>query len=121
MLTARAIQMFMPGKPQIWYLDLFAGKNDYEAMKRAGVGGHKEINRSNLSLEDAEALLNEEVVKEQLELLRFRNTCPVFTEDADIKVECNGSLLEICWQNAAGKVALKADLANDTYEIEKEY
>ncbi len=121
MLTARAIQMFMPGKPQIWYLDLFAGKNDYEAMKRAGVGGHKEINRSNLSLQEAEAKLNEEVVKEQLELLRFRNTCPVFTEDAKISVECNGSLLEICWQNAAGKVTLKADLAKDTYEIEKEY
>ena len=31
MLMARAIQLFMPGKPQIWYLDLFAGKNDYEA------------------------------------------------------------------------------------------
>ncbi len=26
MLLARAIQMFMPGKPQVWYLDLFAGK-----------------------------------------------------------------------------------------------
>lgn len=38
----------MPGKPQIWYLDLFAGKNDYEAVKRAGKDGHKEINRTNL-------------------------------------------------------------------------
>ena len=28
---ARAIQMFMPGIPQVWYLDLFAGTNDYEA------------------------------------------------------------------------------------------
>ena len=54
MLMARAIQLFMPGKPQIWYLDLFAGKNDYEAMARAGVGGHKEINRTNLSLTEAE-------------------------------------------------------------------
>ena len=40
MLLARAIQMFMPGKPQVWYLDLFLGKNDHEAVKRAGVGGH---------------------------------------------------------------------------------
>ena len=32
MLLARALQLFMPGKPQIWYLDLFAGKNDYEAI-----------------------------------------------------------------------------------------
>ncbi len=26
LLLARAIQLFMPGKPQVWYLDLFAGK-----------------------------------------------------------------------------------------------
>ena len=121
MLLARAIQMFMPGKPQIWYLDLFAGKNDYEAMRKAGPGGHKEINRTNLSLAEAETKLQEDVVQKQLELLRFRNTCPVFTEDADITVECNESLLEICWNNVAGKVTLKADLAKDTYEIVKEY
>lgn len=46
MLLARAIQMFMPGKPQVWYLDLFAGKNDHEAVRRAGESGHKEINRT---------------------------------------------------------------------------
>ena len=39
---ARAIQLFMPGIPQVWYLDLFAGKNDYEAANRGGTGGHKE-------------------------------------------------------------------------------
>ena len=48
MKLARALQIFMPGKPQVWYLDLFAGKNDYEALKRGGAGGHKEINRTNL-------------------------------------------------------------------------
>ena len=47
--SGAAIQMFMPGKPQIWYLDLFAGKNDHEAVQRAGESGHKEINRTNLS------------------------------------------------------------------------
>lgn len=26
MLISRAVQLFMPGKPQVWYLDLFAGK-----------------------------------------------------------------------------------------------
>ncbi|MBR4421140.1 MAG: hypothetical protein IKS69_01235, partial [Erysipelotrichaceae bacterium] len=86
-----------------------------------GPGGHKEINRTNLSLADAETKLQEDVVQKQLELLRFRNTCPVFTKDADITVECNESLLEICWNNVAGKVTLKADLAKDTYEIVKEY
>ena len=117
MLMARAIQLFMPGKPQIWYLDLFAGKNDYEAMEKAGVGGHKEINRSNLSLEQIETLLQKDVVKKQLDLLRFRNTCPVFTEDADISVDCDGSQMTITWTNAHGSVSLHADFEAETYEI----
>ena len=32
LLLCRAIQLFMPGIPQVWYLDLFAGKNDHEAV-----------------------------------------------------------------------------------------
>ena len=74
MLFARAVQMFMPGKPQIWYLDLFAGENDYAAVERAGAGGHKEINRTNLSNEDMAKMLEKPVVQKQLELLRLRNT-----------------------------------------------
>ena len=118
MLMARAIQLFMPGKPQIWYLDLFAGKNDYEAMRRAGVGGHKEINRTNLSLEETEELLKTNVVKKQLELLRFRNTCPVFTEDADIAVYCNETEFIIKWTNVHGRVKLTVDFEKETYTIE---
>lgn len=119
MLMARAIQLFMPGKPQIWYLDLFAGKNDYEAMERAGVGGHKEINRTNLSLEKAEALLKEDVVKKQLELLRYRNTCPIFTEDAEINIDCNETKMDIEWTNKFGSVKLSVDFENETYTIEE--
>ena len=121
MEMARAIPWFMPGEPQIGYLDLFAGKNDYEAMERAGVGGHKEINRSNLSLEQAEELLKKDVVKKQLELLRFRNTCPVFTQDADISVDCDESQMSITWQNAKGKVSLFVDFEKETYRIEEDY
>ncbi len=118
MLTARAIQLFMPGKPQIWYLDLFAGKNDYEAMRKAGPGGHKEINRTNLSLEDVNVLLEKDVVRKQLELLRFRNTCPVFTEDAEITVDCNETIMTITWTNACGSATLTVDFDKDCYQIE---
>ncbi|MBQ2214269.1 MAG: hypothetical protein II414_06870, partial [Erysipelotrichaceae bacterium] len=118
MLAARAIQLFLPGKPQIWYLDLFAGKNDYEAMRKAGPGGHKEINRTNLSLEDVEALLSKEVVSKQLELLRFRNTCPVFTEDAEITVDCNETVMTITWTNACGSATLTVDFDKDSYQID---
>ncbi len=117
MLLARAIQLFMPGKPQIWYLDLFAGKNDYEAMRRAGVGGHKEINRTNLSLSEAEELLKKDVVRQQLELMRFRNTCPAFTEDADINFVCNGTKLSITWENESGKAFLNMDFADESMTV----
>ncbi|MFC2282397.1 MAG: glycosidase, partial [Lachnoanaerobaculum saburreum] len=83
MLLARAIQIFMPGKPQVWYLDLFAGKNDHEAVKRAGAGGHKEINRTNLTLKDMEDGLQREIVQKQLELLRLRSTFIVFSNDSE--------------------------------------
>lgn len=117
MLMARAIQIFMPGKPQIWYLDLFAGKNDYEAMKRAGAGGHKEINRTNLSLAEARDLLDKPVVKKQLEMLRFRNTCPAFTEDAKITINCGDSKMNIIWANDKATAALYVDFEKETYEI----
>ena len=119
MLMARAIQLFMPGKPQVWYLDLFAGKNDYEAMARAGVGGHKEINRSNLSLSQTDELLKKDVVIKQLELLRLRKTHPAFTEDAKINVEIDDSKMVITWANEKAKIKLNVDFVTEEYTIKE--
>lgn len=118
MLFARAIQMFMPGKPQIWYLDLFAGKNDHEAVKRAGAGGHKEINRTNLSLEQIRAALTKDVVKKQLDLLRLRNTNPAFGFDANLDVSIDGTVMTFAWTNGEHKISLRADFSDYSYTIE---
>ncbi len=117
MLLARAIQMFMPGKPQVWYLDLFAGKNDHEAVKRAGAAGHKEINRTNLSPEEMEKRLASDVVSKQIELLRFRNTCPAFSFDADFRVETDGTKMTMTWKNQGHTASLKVDFEDYSYEI----
>ncbi|WP_035789978.1 alpha-amylase family glycosyl hydrolase [Butyrivibrio sp. XBB1001] len=117
MLFARAIQMFMPGKPQVWYLDLFAGKNDHEAVKRAGAGGHKEINRTNLSLPQIEEAMKKDVVQKQLELLRLRNTNPAFGFDAQLDIQTNGSVMTFTWTNGEHKIALKADFSDYSFEI----
>ena len=117
MLFARAIQMFMPGKPQIWYLDLFAGKNDHEAVKRAGAGGHKEINRTNLSLEAINDAMNKDVVKKQLELLRFRNTNPAFGFDAKLDIKTEEKVMTFTWENAGNKATLVADFEDYSFEI----
>lgn len=117
MLLARALQLFMPGKPQVWYLDLFAGKNDYAAMERAGAGGHKEINRTNLSKEAMAAALEKPVVQRQLELLKLRADCPVFQEGAAITVKAEGSILTMAWEKGGQIAALKADLADASFTL----
>ena len=117
MLLARAIQIFMPGKPQVWYLDLFAGKNDHEAVKRAGAGGHKEINRTNLTAKEMEDGLQKEIVQKQLELLRLRSIFAVFSNDSEFTMKCDESKIFMEWKNNEERAVLKADLADCTFEI----
>jgi sucrose phosphorylase len=109
LLLARAIQMFTPGIPQVWYLDLFAGRNDYAAADRGGTGGHKEINRTGLSRNDIQKGLGRAIVLDQLELLRLRNTHPAFGGDLEIK-DTESHALRLCWRNGAATATLDADL-----------
>ena len=52
-LIARAIQCFVPGIPQIYYVGLLAGGNDIELLRRTGVG--RDINRHYYTSERAAA------------------------------------------------------------------
>jgi sucrose phosphorylase len=116
LLLARAIQMFMPGVPQVWYLDLFAGRNDYEAADRGGVGGHKEINRTTLSREDVEAGLRLPVVRDQLALIRLRNRSPAFEGEMKV-IETEPHLLHISWEHPRATATLKADLRQRSFTV----
>lgn len=113
---ARAIQVFMPGTPQVWYLDLFAGANDIAAADAAGEGGHKEINRTNLSLADVETRLGRQVVIDQIELLRLRNTSPAFAGTLEVG-DTSERQLQLTWRNGADWATLDADLATGRYNV----
>ncbi|WP_372775350.1 hypothetical protein [Mangrovibacterium sp.] len=118
LLLARAIQIFMPGKPQVWYLDLLAGKNDHEAVAKAGSGGHKEINRTNLGLEQALGNLAKNVVEKQISLLKFRKSFPAFGFDAKLSIEEQGTeSLYLRWENNNCVATLHANLKEFTYKI----
>jgi sucrose phosphorylase len=113
MLLARAIQLFMPGKPQVWYLDLLAGKNDHDAVKKAGPSGHKEINRTNLTFEQACEGLEKDVVSRQLSLLRFRNSFPAFGFDAKLEIlPSSPEILKLRWKNNGYTATLEANLGD---------
>ncbi len=116
LLLARAIQMFMPGVPQVWYLDLFAGTNDYAAAERGRTAGHKEINRTTLKIIDIESGLQRPVVLDQLKLIRLRNTSPAFNGEMKV-IETETDLLHISWQHPEASVMLKANLCDHSFTV----
>ncbi|MCB1849803.1 MAG: glycosidase [Gammaproteobacteria bacterium] len=117
LLLARAIQMFMPGIPQVWYLDLFAGTNNYAAADSAGTAGHKEINRTTLANSDIERGLKRPVVRDQIDLIRLRNTSPAFDGELEIGDSAE-HLLQLTWKNGPNRATLKANLRNHSFTIE---
>lgn len=116
LLIARALQIFMPGRPQVWYLDLFAGRNDYQAADSGKESGHKAINRTNLTKEDVELGLQKPVVLEQLKLLRLRNAHRAFAGKLEIG-ETAPHLIHLTWKNGEHQASLKVDLARKVFKI----
>jgi sucrose phosphorylase len=116
LLLARAIQMFMPGIPQVWYLDIFAGKNNYEAADKGGSGGHKEINRTTLTIHDIEEGISKGVVSNQLKIMQLRNTSKAF--DGDIKInDTSKNEIDILWKNGNTFAHLKANVKTYRFSI----
>ena len=81
-IAARAIQLFTPGIPQIYYVGLLAGENDIEAANQTG--DPRAINRHNFTMDEIEAALEKEVVLRLIKLIKFRNEYEAF--DGKFKV-----------------------------------
>jgi sucrose phosphorylase len=75
-LIARAIQCFVPGVPQVYYVGLLAGANDVELLHRTGTG--RDINRHYYTADELQQHLQRPVVQSLLALLRLRNAHPAF-------------------------------------------
>ena len=116
LLLARAIQMFVPGIPQVWYLDIFAGKNNYVAADNGGSAGHKEINRTTLSMLDIEQGLRADVVQKQLDIIRLRNTSAAFSGQVEIN-DADATVVDIKWVNGDAIAHLKANLLTNDFTI----
>jgi sucrose phosphorylase len=116
LLFARAIQMFMPGTPQVWYLDIFAGTNNHEAVEKAGADGHKEINRTTLSLEDVRNALKKDVVMQQLDIMRLRNTSEAFLGTVAFN-ETSEEEINILWTHQKVYAELKGNLKTLAFSI----
>jgi sucrose phosphorylase len=106
-LIARALQLFTPGIPQIYYVGLLAGANDMNLLRRTGVG--RDINRHYYSGEEIHPELRRPVVRSLLDLIRFRNTHPAFAGECRLPPSKDH---EVCieWRNESEWARLLADL-----------
>ena len=114
-LAARAIQFFAPGVPQVYYVGLLAGENDYEGVERTGEG--RAINRTNYSIAEVEIALQKPVVRRLLNLIRFRNDHSAFGGVLEVPKAAEGEL-RLVWRNRSQRCSLLVDLKNMDSTIE---
>jgi sucrose phosphorylase len=106
-LAARAIQFFMPGIPQVYYVGLLAGTNDMDLLARTGVG--RDINRSYYSRSGLNAQLQKPVVQRLLALIRLRNQHPAFGGNFEL-LPSSSQELALRWTLQAHSAELRVDL-----------
>jgi sucrose phosphorylase len=109
-LLARALQLFTPGIPQVYYVGLLAGTNDMALLARSNVG--RDVNRHHYGREELDEALARPVVRATCALLRFRNEHPAF--DGDFTSTASPGSLTMTWTSGDEVAQLVADLAAGT-------
>lgn len=113
-LIARAIQFFLPGVPQVYYVGLLAGHNDMDLLQRSGVG--RDINRHHYSHAEIDAELQRPVVQDLLRLIRLRNRHPAFNGRFTL-LPTPDDELAMRWQHGAHEALLRVNLRSQQVEL----
>jgi len=112
-LIARAVQMFAPGIPQVYYVGMLAGKNDIDLVEATKHG--RDINRHSYTLEEIVQEVERPVVRKLLKLLRFRNEFPCF--NGECEASANGTVLSIKRASGNYVAELVVDMQSYTCSI----
>ena len=113
-LLARAIQLFAPGIPQVYYVGLLAGDNDPAAVTATGEG--RAVNRHDYTASEIAADLERPVVRRLLELLRLRCAHPAFA--GELEISGDGTQLRLAWRSGNRACTLDADLQSARWDVE---
>ncbi len=114
-LFARAIQFFLPGIPQVYYVGLLAGGNDMELLARTGTG--RDINRHYYDHKEVLEALSRPVVRDLLCLIRLRNVHPAFQGEFQVGESAERSLA-LRWRAGCEYALLLADFATGRWRLE---
>jgi sucrose phosphorylase len=112
----RAVQFFLPGEPQVYYVGLFNGMDDRELFARSGQG--RDTNRHNYTPAEIEQALKQPVTRAIIALARVRKHA-AFDGDFSWNV-IDGETMKLAWVNGANKLSLQFKTTVDapSFEIE---
>ena len=113
-LMARAIQFFVPGVPQVYYVGLFGDDNDMELLQKSNVG--RDINRHYYTLEEINQKLETTLVQQLSVLMKLRNTHAAFNGAFTLATTASHQL-NINWSNEQATITLNIDLKANTLTI----
>jgi sucrose phosphorylase len=106
-IAARAIQLFAPGIPQVYYVGLLAGSNDTELVEQSGEA--RDINRHRYTVAEAEQALAQPVVQRLLRLMELRSSHPAFGGEFELHYS-NATSVAMAWRRREQCCQLFVDL-----------
>jgi sucrose phosphorylase len=113
-LLARAIQFFMPGIAQVYYVGLLAGHNDMDLLRRTRVG--RDINRHHYTPEEVQQHLRRPVVRQLVELIELRNQHPAFNGEFSMDAS-EPDVLRMSWSHGADQAELTINFQTLVNEV----
>jgi sucrose phosphorylase len=114
MLLARALQFFLPGIPQVYYVGLLGGENDMALLARTGVG--RDINRRRYTRAEIDAALARPLVRSLCELIRLRNRHPAFGGRFTL-LGSDARSLVLQWEQGVERLVLEVDFAARDFRL----
>jgi sucrose phosphorylase len=110
----RAVQFFLPGEPQVYYVGLFNGMDDKELFEKTGQG--RDVNRHNYTPAEISKALESEVTQAIIALARVRKH-PAFQGDFSWQV-LGADSIKLQWQSGTESLSLEFNTANPAFKIE---
>jgi sucrose phosphorylase len=107
-LLCRAVQFFLPGIPQVYYVGLLAGTNDMELLERTGVG--RDINRHRYTSTEIADAAERPVVQMLFDLIRLRNRHKAFEGSFEMSAT-DESTLRLRWNHGRHWAELHVDFS----------
>lgn len=104
-VASRAVQFFLPGEPQVYYVGLFNGMDDQQLFERTGQG--RDVNRHNYTPAEIASALEQPVTQAIIALARIRRLS-VFEGEFSWSVT-SPTTIRLAWQLGADSASLEID------------